>query len=690
MRQHASIDRVRNIGIAAHIDAGKTTTTERILFYSGVISRMGEVGEGSTVTDWMEQEQERGISITAAATTFGWREHVVNLIDTPGHVDFTIEVERSLRVLDGVIAVFDAVNGVEPQSETVWKQADRYGVPRLAFVNKCDRTGADPAAVTGELRARLGAHPIAVQLPLGLGDDFAGVIDLVHMRARTWDDDDLGVTFTDAAIPDQHADTAAIAHAAMIEALAEVDDAFMKAWVDGGAPTAAQIQAALRRATIAGRCVPVLCGAAFRNKGVHDLLDAIVDYLPSPADVPPVRGVDPHTGAEVVRNARASEPLAALAFKVMTDDALQLTYVRVYSGSLRTGDNVLNATKDKIESIGRLVRMHANHREDIKEIGAGMIGAIVGGRTATTGDTLCDARAPIVLDKLYVPEPVISVAIEPASDADVARLQDALDKLAAEDPTFRVKIDAETGATLIAGMGELHLEILVDRLRREFAIDARVGRPQVAYRETVTQRAEADRTFERPGAAPAHFARVHLVVEPTARGGGYLFENLAAAAEIPARYLPAVRAGVNEAVERGVSYGFPMTDLEVRVVGGANHPVDSTEYGYKVAGTQAFRAAATAAAPTVLEPVMALEVLTPDDSVGDVLGDLSARRGKITGIQARHGVQTVACFVPLSTMFGYATDLRSRTKGRATYSMEFRHYAEVPHGIRDELTRARA
>ncbi|HTJ43939.1 MAG TPA: elongation factor G [Kofleriaceae bacterium] len=679
----SSIAHVRNIGIAAHIDAGKTTTTERILFYSGVISRMGEVTEGTTVTDWMEQEQERGISITAAATTFAWREHVVNLIDTPGHVDFTIEVERSLRVLDGMIAVFDAVNGVEPQSETVWKQADRYGVPRLAFVNKCDRVGADPAAVARELKTRLGAHPVALQLPLGLGDDFAGVIDLVHMRARTWDDE-LGVTFVDAAIPDEHVDAAKLAHAAMLEAIAEIDDTFMSRWIDGDFGER-EIVDAIRRATIAGRCVPVLCGAAFRNKGVHDLLDAVVDYLPSPADVPAVRGLDPKTNTATTRKASKDEPLAALAFKVATDDVGQLTYVRVYSGSLRTGDSVLNATKDKIESVGRLVRMHANHHEDIKEIAAGMIGAIVGGRTATTGDTLCDARAPIVFDKLYVPDPVISVAIEPASDADLARLQDALDKLAAEDPSFRVKVDPETGATLIAGMGELHLEILVDRLRREFHVDARVGRPQVAYRETITQRADAERTFERPGAAPAHFAQVKLVVEPTVRGKGYVFANDAAPSEIPARYVPAVKAGVSEAVERGVAYGFPMTDLEVRVVAGANHPVDSTDYGFKAAGSQAFRAAATAATPTVLEPVMALEVLTPDDSVGDVLGDLSARRGKITGIQARHGVQTVACFVPLSTMFGYATDLRSRTRGRATYSMEFKHYAEVPHGVRDEL-----
>jgi len=681
------IDRVRNIGIAAHIDAGKTTTTERILFYAGVISRMGEVADGTTVTDWMEQEQERGISITAAATTFGWREHLVNLIDTPGHVDFTIEVERSLRVLDGVVAVFCAVNGVEPQSETVWRQADRYRVPRIAFVNKCDKVGADPAAVAAAIRTRLGANPIVVQLPLGLADEFEGVVDLIRQRARRWDaDDDAGVDFTDEAIPAELAAEVRAAREAMFDALAEVDDAFLTAYLEAGAagPAEADVVAALRRVTLAGAAVPVLCGAAYKNRGVHDLLDAVVDYLPAPADIPPVVGVDPRTDETVTRPATDDAPLAALAFKVMADDAGQLTYVRVYSGSLRAGDSVLNATKGKIEAIGRLVRMHANHREDVREIEAGMIGAIVGGRTATTGDTLCDAAAPIVLDRLYIPEPVISVAIEPATEDELARLQDALDRLATEDPSFRVKADPETGATLIEGMGELHLEILVDRLRREFGVDARVGRPQVAYRETVTRRGEAERTHQRPG-VPAHFGQVHLVVEPTVRGGGYVFENQASTGDIPARYVPAVQAGVTEAAERGVCAGFPMTDLKVAVVGGAHHPVDSTDYGFKAAGTMAFRSAATAAAPTVLEPVMALEVVTPDDAVGDVLGDLSARRGKITGIQARHGVQTVACFVPLSTMFGYATDLRSRTRGRATYSMEFKHYAEVPHGIRDEL-----
>ena len=473
----------------------------------------------------------------------------------------------------------------------------------------------------------------------------------------------------------------------MFDALAEVDDAFLTAYLEAGpaGPDEAAVVAALRRVTLAGAAVPVLCGAAYRNRGVHDLLDAVVDYLPAPSDIPPVVGVDPRTDATVTRAADDDAPLAALAFKVMADDAGQLTYVRVYSGSLRAGDSVLNATKGKIEAIGRLVRMHANHREDVRTIEAGMIGAIVGGRTATTGDTLCDAAAPIVLDRLYIPEPVISVAIEPATSDELVRLQDALDRLATEDPSFRVKVDPETGATLIEGMGELHLEILVDRLRREFGVDCRVGRPQVAYRETVTRRAEAERTHQRVGAAPAHFGQVHLVVEPTARGGGYVFENQAQTADIPARYVPAVEAGVSEAAEQGVCAGFPMTDLRVAVVGGAHHPVDSTDYGFKAAGTMAFRSAATAAAPTVLEPVMALEVVTPDDAVGDVLGDLGARRGKITGIQARHGVQTVACFVPLSTMFGYATDLRSRTRGRATYSMEFKHYAEVPHGIRDEL-----
>ena len=682
MARSTSLARIRNIGIIAHIDAGKTTTTERILFYAGVISRLGEVHEGSAFTDWMEQEQERGISITAASTALRWREHLINLIDTPGHVDFTMEVERSLRVLDGAIAIFDAVRGVESQSETVWRQADRYRVPRIAFVNKCDRVGADPEIVLAGMRERLAANPIVVQMPLGLGEDFEGVIDLIRMRARRWDDDTQGVVFTDDAIPADLADAAAVARDAMLEQLAEADDAFLDLYLAGG-PVEAEILAALRRATLAGRGVPVLIGAAYRNKGVHDLLDAVVDFLPAPTDIPPVLGVHPDTAQELTRAPDA--PLAALAFKVMTDDVGQLTYVRVYSGCLRSGDAVLNATKGKIEQIGRLVRMHANHREDVRQIEAGMIGAIVGGRTATTGDTLCDAAAPIVLDRVHVPQPVIGVAIEPFTADDHARLLEALEKLAAEDPSFQVRTDPDSLQTIVSGMGELHLEILLDRLRREFKVDARIGHPQVAYRETVTRRAEAEKKISQVVGPRGHYGHVHLVVEPTGRGEGYVFENLASADDVPREHVPAVRAGVSEIVEQGVLAGFPMTDLRVALVGGSRHPVDSSDFAYKMAGSQAFRDAAGKAGPTLLEPVMSLEVLTPDEFVGDVLGDLSARRGKITGIQARHGVQTVACFVPLSSMFGYATDLRSRTRGRANCSMEFKHYAEVPHGIRDEL-----
>ena len=688
MARPAPLARTRNIGIIAHIDAGKTTTTERILFYSGVISRLGEVHEGSAFTDWMEQE--RGISITAAATTFRWRDHVVNLIDTPGHVDFTMEVERSLRILDGAIAIFDAVNGVEPQSETVWRQADRYRVPRVAFVNKCDRIGADPAAVMAAMQSRLAANPIAIQLPIGLGDEFEGVIDLVHLRARRWDDESLGVVFTDEPVPADLVESAQAARDAMLEQLAEADESFLEAYL-GGATGADDVMAALRRATLAGKAVPVLVGAAFRNKGVHDLLDSVVDYLPAPTDILPVRGAHPVTHADQVRATDDAAPLAALAFKVMTDEVGQLTYVRVYSGCLRSGDAVLNATKGKIEQIGRLVRMHANHREDVRQIEAGMIGAIVGGRTATTGDTLCDSAAPIVLERMYVPEPVIGRTIEPLTADDHARLLAALDRLAVEDPSFRVRTDPETMQTIISGMGELHLEILVDRLRREFGVEARIGQPQVTYRETVTRRAEAEKKVAQVIGPRGHYGHVQLVVEPIERGEGYVFENRTSADDIPREHVPAVRAGVSEVVEQGVLAGFPMTDLRVSLVGGSHHPVDSSDYAYKMAGSLAFRDAAGRAAPVVLEPLMALEVVTPDESLGEVLGDLSARRGKITGIQARHGVQTVACFVPLSTMFGYATDLRSRTRGRATYSMEFKRYAEVPHSISDELvSRTRA
>jgi len=678
------IARTRNIGILAHIDAGKTTTTERILFYTGVISRMGEVHEGGAFTDWMEQEQERGISITAASTTFEWRHHLVNLIDTPGHVDFTVEVERSLRILDGAVVVVDAAAGVQPQTETVWRQADRYGVPRIAFVNKLDVILADDEALVGiveNIRTRLGARAVAVQLPYFDDEgEFAGVVDLIHRRLRVWDEASLGIGFHDQELPGRLVEVTAAARDRMVEAIAETDEALLDAYVRGTAIAEADLVAALRRATLARTLVPVLCGSAFRNKGIHDLLDAIVDYLPSPLDVPAISPRHP---------ASDDAPLAALAFKIMIDDedprgASQLTYFRVYSGRLRAGESVLNATKGKLEQVGRLVRMHANHREEVTELAAGHIGAIVGVRTATTGDTLCDPDSPIVLDPIQFPDPVIGVAVEAENDFEQERLLEALAKLATEDPTFRFRTDPESLQTVISGMGELHLEILVDRLRREMGVAVRVGTPQVAYRETVTARIEAEKIHQRVGLTPAHFGHVKLVVEPTDRGSGYVYEEHAEGM-IPRRYLPAVRAGVGEAVDRGVVAGYPMTDLRVVIVGGSEHPVDSSESGYKIAGFQAFQEAARKASPTLLEPVMAVEVVTPDPFVGEVIGDLHARRGKITGIAARHGVQTVASFVPLAAMFGYATDLRSRTQGRATYSMEFKHYAEVPHGIRESV-----
>ncbi|HEY4240324.1 MAG TPA: elongation factor G [Kofleriaceae bacterium] len=675
-----SLAKTRNLGIMAHVDAGKTTTTERILFYAGETSRLGEVDDGSSVTDWMQQEQERGISITAAATTFDWRGHVVNLIDTPGHVDFTMEVERSLRVLDGAIAVLDAAEGVQSQTETVWRQADRYRIPRLAFVNKCDREGADLSRVLESMRARLGATPIAIQLPLGIGATFRGVIDLVAMRARTWDTASFGSKFTDGPIPHAELPDASRAREAMIEAIAERDDELMVAWVAGRELSADDLRAALRRVTLAGKAVPTLVGAAFKNLGIHNLLDAIVDYLPSPADAG--------------RADADAAPLSALAFKVQVDEhGAQLTFVRVYTGKLAVGDTVLDATRGHLESVGRLVRMFANHREEITRIEAGMIGAILSGSSTTriaTGDTLCDPTAPVLLGAMAVPEPVIGVIVEPETEADHARLARGLERLAIEDPSFRVHTDAETGQIVIAGMGELHLEIVVERLRREYGVHARVGNPQVAYRETITRRAEGESKFVRPVGPKSDYGHVRLVVEPTDRGGGYVYENHAPQDDIPAEYSQAVEAGITEAAQRGVA-GFPMTDLRVQVVGGSHHVVDSSPYAFKVAGSKAFVDAAVKAGPTVLEPIMALEVTTPDDHLGDVLGDLHARRGKVAGITTRPGVQTVACFVPMASMFGYVTDLRSRTKGRATYAMELDHYAEVPQQIRDDLkTRARA
>ncbi len=699
------IDRTRNIGIMAHVDAGKTTTTERILFYSGVTSRLGEVDHGSTVTDWMQQEQERGISITAAATSFVWNDFTVNLIDTPGHVDFTMEVERSLRVLDGAIAVFDAVAGVQSQSETVWRQADRHRVPRLAFINKCDRVGADPERVAEEMRSRLGAHPIEIQLAFGIGPSFLGVIDLISMRARTWDVSSFGVTFHDGPIPHAHVPAASRARERMIECIAELDDELMAAWVSGRELSPEAIKVAIRRVTLANRGVPTLVGAAFKNQGIHNLLDAVIDYLPSPADQlsagsatggGTLRGRDPKdpTGAPtIIRSIQANEideaPLAALAFKVQSDEhGGQLTYVRVYTGCLRVGDSVLDATRGHLEQIGRLVRMFANHREEIRQIEAGMIGALYHGASRlATGDTLCDPRHPILLDPIVVPSPVMSVIVEPETDEDVAKLDKALARLSLEDPSFRVRTDSDSGQIVISGLGELHLEVVVERLRREYGVAARVGTPRVAYRETITRRAEGENKFVRQLGPRGEYGHVKLVVEPVDRGGGFVYENRAATTEIPQEHAAAVEDGVGEAVERGVLSGHPLTDVRVQVVGGSYHPVDSNNYAFKVAGGKAFVAAANKASPTMLEPVMSLEVTTPDEHVGDVLGDLHARRGKVAGIAARPGVQTVACFVPMATMFGYSTDLRSRTKGRATYAMELDHYAEVPQQIREELTR---
>ena len=686
MLDTASIDRVRNIGIMAHIDAGKTTTTERVLFYSGVTERMGEVHDGASVMDWMEQEQERGISITSAATTFGWRDHTVNLIDTPGHVDFTVEVERSLRVLDGAIAVFCAVRGVESQSETVWRQADRYCVPRVAFINKCDRVGADPQAVVSEIQNRLRAHPILLQIPHQLEEDFNGVIDLVRMTSRSTDDRSLGVLFEDGDIPSEPRELreeAELARELMLERLAEVDERIMEKFVAEETPTTDEIIAALRRVTLSRRAVPVLIGAALRNKGVHALLDAVVDFLPSPSEVGPVVGEHPDTGAPQQRTPEDDE-LSALAFKLMTTRLGHLTYLRVYSGTLSTGDRVFNATKQKYDRVHRLLRMHANRSEDVRSVSAGGICAALGLRTATTGDTLCDAGEPIVLERMLFPEPVIGVTIEPADEAEASKLNAALRTLAAEDPSFQVKTDPQSQQTVVSGMGELHLEILMDRLRREFQVDARMGVPEVAYRETFRTKAESDERFVRDIAGHGQFAHVKLALAPGPRGSGNVIHSEDSPG-IPNEYLPAVREGIHEALDRGILAGYPVTDLEIRVLGGSSHPVDSSPGAFKVAGIMAFQAAARRSDPMLLEPLMGVEVVTPDPFVGDVMGDLNARRGKITGIETLPGVQVIAGQVPMASMFGYATDLRSRTQGRATYTMQFLEYTDVPAGIRNNI-----
>jgi len=681
------IAQIRNIGIMAHIDAGKTTTTERVLFYTGVSRKMGEVHEGTTQMDWMEQEQERGITITAASTTCFWRDHRINVIDTPGHVDFTIEVERSLRVLDGAVVVFDGVSGVEPQSETVWRQADRYRVPRVAFINKCDRTGADPDRCVEEIRERLRGAPIVIQIPNGLEDEFSGVVDLIEMKLVAWEGDTLGATPDVTDIPAALAEAAAAARAVMIEAIAEADDEAMRAYLEERDMNGAFLRAALRRATIAGRAVPVLLGAAFKNKGVQPLLDAIVDFLPSPADVPAVHGKDP-AGRPTERRATDAEPFAALAFKIMNDASDpfvgSLTYFRVYSGKVETGATVYNAVKGKREKIGRLLRMHANKREDVKEVTCGNIAAAAGLRVTTTGDTLCDEKAPVVLEVMDFPAPVISIAIEPRTQATQEKLGMALAKLAVEDPSFTVKTDPETGQTIISGMGELHLEIIVDRLVREFKIEASVGRPQVAYRETIAREADAEGKFIRQTGGRGAYGHVSLHVGP-AQGRGIIFEDATVGGAVPPEFVPAVERGVRETLARGVMAGYPMIDVAVKLTGGSYHEIDSSEKAFQIAGSMGAQAAAREAGPVLLEPLMQVEVLTPDEFMGEVTGNLSARRGRVSGMEARGSAQAITAEVPLASMFGYSTDVRSMTQGRATYTMQFSRYAPVPTHVTESI-----
>jgi elongation factor G len=681
--------KVRNIGVMAHIDAGKTTTTERILFYTGINYKLGEVHEGAATMDWMEQEQERGITITSAATTTHWRDNTINIIDTPGHVDFTVEVERSLRVLDGAVAVFDGVAGVEPQSETVWRQADRYGVPRICFVNKMDRVGAEFHRCVEMITDRLGATPLVVQLPWGVESDFRGVIDLVRMRALLWQTEGKGDKYDVVGIPDDHAEAARQWRDKLLETIAENDEEMMEAYLEGTEPSEEQLVAAIRRATIAGGITPVLCGSAFKNKGVQPMLDAIVDYLPSPVDIPPVQGHEVGDEEQVVlRKADPSEPFSALAFKIMSDQHLgKLTYIRIYSGTLESGSNVLNSSKGRRERIGKIYQMHANKREERPTAIAGQIVAVMGLKGTSTGDTLCDPSKQVILESMTFPAPVINVAIEPKTKGDQDKLGTAIQRLAEEDPTFQVRTDEETGQTIISGMGELHLEILVDRMRREFHVEANIGRPQVAYRETIRKKVEkVDYTHKKQTGGAGQYARVVINLEPTGGdGGGYEFENKITGGRIPREYIPSVDAGSQDAAEFGVLAGYPMVDVRVTLTDGAYHEVDSSELAFKIAGSMAFKRAAAMANPVLLEPVMAVEVRTPDDYMGEVIGDLNARRGQIQAMEERSGIRVVKATVPLSEMFGYVGDLRSRTQGRADYSMQFDSYAEVPPSIAKEI-----
>ncbi len=669
----------------AHIDAGKTTTTERILFYTGVQHKIGEVHEGAATMDWMEQEQERGITITSAATTCFWNDHRINIIDTPGHVDFTIEVERSLRVLDGSVAVFCAVGGVEPQSETVWRQADRYGVPRIAFVNKMDRVGAEFDRVVEEIRERLQANPVPLHVPIGVEDSFRGMVDLILMKGIVFDDESLGAKYETIEIPEELRETAEAAREKMIDAIAEFDDDLLEKYLGGEELDPKQIKAAIRKACLEMKAVPVLCGSAFKNKGVQLLLDAVVDFLPSPLDIPPIKGVD-KDGNEVTRVPDDDGPFAALAFKIATDPYVgQLTFLRVYSGMLESGSYVYNSVKGQKERIGRLLRMHANKREEVKACYSGDIVAAVGLRNTTTGDTLCDENHIVVLEKMEFPEPVIDIAIEPKTKADHDKLSQALQKLAVEDPSFRVRTDEETGQTLIAGMGELHLEIIVDRLQREFKVAANVGKPQVAYRETIRKEVEQEHKYAKQTGGRGKFGHVFLRIRPLEPGKGFNFINSITGGAIPKEYIPAVEKGVVEAMETGVLAGYPMVDVEVELYDGSYHDVDSDEISFKIAGSMAFKEGARRADPCLLEPIMKVEVVTPEEYMGDVIGDLNSRRGRVQGMDPRGNAQVIRALVPLAEMFGYATDLRSSTQGRATYTMQFSHYEEVPKNISDEI-----
>jgi len=670
----------------AHIDAGKTTTTERILYYTGINYKIGEVHEGTATMDWMVQEQERGITITSAATTCSWRDHRVNIIDTPGHVDFTIEVERSLRVLDGAVGVFCSVGGVEPQTETVWRQADKYRVPRLAFVNKMDRLGADFFRVVKMIEDRLGARPAVLQLPIGAEDKFVGIVDLVTMKAVVWEDESLGAKFREAPIPVELKAQAEEYREKLIETAADCDEAIMEKYLEGKEIGEAELRRGIRAGTLSLKIVPILCGSAFRNKGVQPMLDAVVDYLPSPFDIPPVKGVEPGTDKPAERPAGDDAPFSALAFKIMTDPFVgTLTFFRVYSGAINSGASVYNSTKTKRERIGRLLKMHANKREEIKEVYAGDIEAAVGLKTATTGDTLCDENKPIVLESIDFPDPVISIAIEPKSKADQERLGLSLQKLATEDPSFKVRTDEETGQTIISGMGELHLEIIVDRLLREFNVGANVGKPQVAYKETIRKKVEQQGRFVRQTGGRGQYGDVWITLEPQKPGAGFEFVDAVKGGSIPREYIPAVEKGIKEATENGPLAGYPVVDVKATLFDGSYHDVDSSEIAFKIAGSMAFKAATRKASPVLLEPIMSVEVVVPEDFMGDVIGDISSRRGKVLGMDTRPAAQAIDARVPLAQMFGYATDLRSMTQGRATYTMQFSHYEPVPAAVAEGI-----